>query len=105
MKKSYALQKEKKKCFKCEKLNHFAKMCNSNNEVNRIIDDSESSSNEDDQDFNICSVNNFRFTSRSDCAMVTVLIGKESVPMKFKVDTGSPCNLIPKICTRNLKVI
>ena len=70
-------------------------MCKSNNEVNRIINDSESSSNEDDHDFNICMVNNFTFTSRSDCAMVTALIGKESVPMKFEVDTGSQCYLIP----------
>ena len=78
-------------------------MCKSNNEVNRIINDWKSSSNEDDQDFNICTVNNFRFTSRSDCAIVTVLIGKESVPMKFKVDTGSQCNLIPKDMYKKLK--
>lgn len=94
-----------RKCNNCHKLNHFAKMCRSKHvNVNEITGNpqpeaslSHSPSPAPDPDLFIDSINesNGKLNVQQDKAFATCAIGPSSVPIKFKLDTGSQVNIIP----------
>ena len=87
-----------KKCSRCQKFNHFAKMCRStstNKElrmVNKIIDNNESADSESDES----SVDEYVFMNKEEGARsnanVKLKIG--GCWMKFQIDTGASVNVL-----------
>ncbi|XP_055997848.1 uncharacterized protein K02A2.6-like [Ostrea edulis] len=85
-----------KNCLKCNKPNHFAKMCRTKN-VN-IVEHNEVTTDE----FFINAVNSNTSTVTKDEAYVNLVFNKMTVRMK--IDTGSQVNIIPRDILSKLSV-
>ena len=90
-----------KKCAKCEKICHYAKLCRTNKKINRIQEQETSSSEEDEWSPNTVHCINQKIHSTRqvnkdgpDFFTLTALVNNR--PIKFIIDSGSPVTLIPK---------
>ncbi|CAG2196344.1 unnamed protein product [Mytilus edulis] len=93
-----------KKCNSCQKWNHFAQVCRSKQRVDEVVLDTDSDS---DQEFFIDCINehntfiNDKNKVKRDQAFATITVC--SKPIKFKLDTGSQVNILPKHIFESLK--
>ena len=97
------------KCFKCGRINHFAKLCKFKpvHELQYESDNSDykcDSDSETDQAFYVHTVNSF--SSTPDQVFVNVLIGTpdNNSEINCKIDTGSQINCIPNHIFRKLNL-
>ena len=74
-------------CRKCNKLNHFQRVCRSKSVHEVKSDQFQSEESDLDSDFYVDTVNTS--FSHYDQAFATVNIGPKKTPIKFKIDTGS----------------
>lgn len=76
-------------CHECGKSNHYAKMCRSKNRNKKIhvVD----SGSDTDSEFGIETVE-----STTERKKWSVVLNVENSPVKFKIDTGAQCNIIPR---------
>ena len=79
-------------CRKCNKLNHFQRVCRSKSVHEVNSDQFQSEESDLDSDFYVDTVN--KSFSHYDQAFATVNIGPKKTPIKFKIDTGSQVNII-----------
>ena len=89
-------------CRKCNKLNHFQRVCRSKSVHEVKSDQFQSEESELDLDFYVDTVN--KSFSHYDQAFATVNIGPKKTPIKFKIDTGSQVNIIPLSTFRELNI-
>ena len=81
-------------CRKCNKLNHFQRVCRSKSVHEVKSDQFQSEESDLDSDFYVDTVNTS--FSHYDQAFATVNIGPKKTPIKFKIDTGSQVNIMMK---------
>ena len=88
-----------KSCSKCNKANHFAKVCRSR-VVNEIQEDSNS---DDDLNLNIEAINIDEVTSSAEENAWYVKLDIKDKRVKFKIDTAAQTNAISKQLARQIK--
>ena len=85
-----------KQCLKCNKFNHFAKLCRSASRKTDAIEQAEwcedHSDSDDGESLFIDAIKNDTEISNNDCYTTLPV---EGTPIKFKVDTGSQVNILP----------
>ncbi|XP_048747335.2 uncharacterized protein K02A2.6-like [Ostrea edulis] len=92
--KSHALKKcpaYGQTCHECGKPNHYAKMCRSKKTKSKKIHEVDPES-DSDSEFGIETVEDTHDTRRK----WTTTLKVENTNVKFKIDTGAQCNIIPK---------
>ena len=92
-----------KKCLKCSKRNHFAKMCRSRKDIHGIDKPYES----DNSDCETGGAHFIGSVHKAECrneATVTLLLGEQKSQLKFKLDTGAQVNIIPEKWFKKLKL-
>lgn len=92
-----------KTCNKCQKLNHFAKMCMNNVQnkyqkkyVERIDDETKSTcTNMSEIDYNLNMVRQKKKCNRDISIKDYIIMNVNGVNCKFLIDSGATCNIIP----------
>ena len=97
-----------KQCNFCKKWNHFQSVCRSKKSLKSVHEVSEGLSELqvqnsycDSDDFFVDSV---ECNNKMDQAFVEIKVGQNSVPINFKVDTGSQVNILPRQYYSQLKL-
>ena len=89
-----------KRCNKCQKLNHFASMCNQRSRQVHEVDCSDEQDLHDDEECIVVTLSGSEVNQISDSKyakkiMVSVVIDNEET-VAMQVDSGSTCNVIPR---------
>ena len=84
-----------KQCNFCHKWNHFEIVCRSKKSVHEVSERNYDSQvqNSDSDDFFVDSVESNKLVN--DQAFVEIEVGPSSLPINFKIDTGSQVNILP----------
>ena len=91
-----------KKCLKCNKRNHYAKMCRGHKAVHSVEQPQyESDNSETGVAHFIGAVHNCEERNE---ASVTLLLGNKKSALKFKLDTGAQVNIIPAKLFKNMNL-
>ena len=94
-----------KQCNKCNKYNHFASKCLSKKVIYNKVHDVECHNEnelESDDDFVIDCIQCNTNSPSNNQAFCTLLVGSKQKSVKFKLDTGSQVNILPKSVYKSL---
>ncbi|XP_053570046.1 ankyrin repeat and SOCS box protein 4 isoform X1 [Bombina bombina] len=86
-------------CYKCQKNNHFARVCRNNTiKYRKSVNQVEQDENETDSDIDQSTI--FlamvdKTNVEQDEVYVEILVSTQNIPIKFKIDTGAQVNCIP----------
>ncbi|XP_052766234.1 uncharacterized protein LOC128207393 [Mya arenaria] len=100
-----------KLCNKCQKQNHFGHMCRSNQNYHKSVHDIDASAVDgacgyscDTPEYYIDMVSTRSLSQSPDRAFVPITLGPSKVPIHFKIDTGSECNIVSHETFKRLKL-
>lgn len=83
-----------KQCTKCDKWNHFAKVCRAGSYKKKSVHEVSASNESDSDELFLYSVTDRKSTGNEQ-AFADIQLGRQGKELKFKLDTGAQVNIIP----------